>query len=249
MSGAATTHGEDGASADRHTETVARYLEAVYYGEQEGETVRPSRLAEWLGVSAPTVSVALQRLAREGWVVIAQDRSVSLAPRGAEAATRIVRRHRIVERWLTDVLHLGWASADQETRRIAPGISDLVLERLDEHLGRPDTCPHGNVIPGRQHPGQTLVPLADLQPHARARVARISEVAEHDVPRLLEFLESHGLMPGAEVEVEETEMIAGALSVKVAGRLVALGSARARAVWVEQATSPRGRTPAGRRSR
>jgi len=215
------------------TETVDRYLECIYYIAHEGETVRPSRLADWLGVSAPTVSVNLQRLERDGWVRIARDRSISLTVRGEEVAARIVRRHRLLERWLTDVLRLDWATADREAGRLSHGFSDLVLERLDEHLGSPVTCPHGNTIPGRPSAERHLIALADLEPHTPARIARISEVAEHEAPELLHMLDTHGLVPGAVVEIEEVEGGAGALAVNVAGRRVALGTARARAIWVE----------------
>jgi DtxR family transcriptional regulator, iron-dependent repressor len=225
----------DAAAPEEHrTETVDRYLECIYYIAHEGETVRPSRLADWLGVSAPTVSVNLQRLERDGWVGIARDRSVSLTPRGEEVAARIVRRHRLLERWLTDVLRLDWATADREAGRLSHGFSDVVLERLNEHLGCPVTCPHGNTIPGRAHPARQLVALADLEPHTPARIARISEVAEHEAPELLHLLDTHGLVPGAEVEIEETDGGAGALSVNVGNRhRVALGTSRAQAIWVE----------------
>src|SRR5439155_21113976 len=94
------------------SEAVERYLEAIYYIEHEHEVARPGRLAEWLGVSAPTVSISLHRLVRDGWIEVAADRSVQLSDAGGEAAAAIVRRHRIVERWLTDVLGLDWATAD-----------------------------------------------------------------------------------------------------------------------------------------
>jgi DtxR family Mn-dependent transcriptional regulator len=224
----------EGAPPEAHrTETVDRYLECVYYIAHEGETVRPSRLADWLGVSAPTVSVNLQRLERDGWVRIARDRSVSLTPRGEEVAARIVRRHRLLERWLTDVLALDWATADREAGLLSHGFSDLVLERLNRHLGEPVTCPHGNTIPGRPPRTSELVALADLEPHTPARIARISEVAEHEAPELLHLLDTHGLVPGAEVEIEETDAGAGALAVSVGGHRVALGTSKARAIWVE----------------
>lgn len=226
MKGAAAPEGH-------RTETVDRYLECVYYIAHEGETVRPSRLAEWLGVSAPTVSVNLQRLERDGWVRIARDRSVSLTPRGEEVAARIVRRHRLLERWLTDVLGLDWATADREAGRLSHGFSDLVLDRLNGHLGDPVTCPHGNTIPGRPPRVAELIALADLEPHTPARIARISEVAEHEAPDLLHLLDTHGLIPGAEVEIEETDGGAGALAVRVGGRAVAIGTSKARAIWVE----------------
>ncbi|HTB09489.1 MAG TPA: metal-dependent transcriptional regulator, partial [Acidimicrobiales bacterium] len=84
-----------------HTETVDKYLEAIYYIDAEGEVVRPSRLAYWLSVSAPTVSNALVRLKRDGWIDVGSDRSVTLTESGRATATSLVRRHRILERWLT----------------------------------------------------------------------------------------------------------------------------------------------------
>ena len=128
-----------------------RYLETIYYIEHEGDVPRPGRIAEWLG-QRPTVSVSLQRLARGGWVQLAEDRSVHLSDAGRVAAAAVVRRHRLIERWLTDVLGLDWATADREAASLSHGVSEIVLERLDEHLGRPSTCPHGNVIPGRRAP-------------------------------------------------------------------------------------------------
>src|ERR1700716_1910174 len=133
---------QDGAPPEAHrTETVDRYLECIYYIAHEGETVRPSRLADWLGVSAPTVSVNLQRIERDGWVRIARDRSVALPPRGEEVAARIVRRHRLLERWLTDVLALDWATADREAGLLSHGFSDLLLERLNTPPRAPGTRP------------------------------------------------------------------------------------------------------------
>jgi DtxR family Mn-dependent transcriptional regulator len=218
--------------AAARSETADRYLEAVYYIEHEGEVARPGRLAEWLGVSAPTVTVTLQRLARDGWVKIAGDRSVELSDAGAEAAAAIVRRHRIVERWLTDVLGLDWATADREAASLAPGISFTVLDRLDEHLGHPSTCPHGNMIPGRRPPkGSRLVRLTDLGPGAVARVARISEVAEHEAPQLLATLDRHGLLPGVELRVVDRQ--GTSQTVQVGATVAVLDEGIARAIWVE----------------
>ena len=236
--GATTPEDPAPLSTSATTDTVDRYLEVIYYVAHEGEKVRPSRLAEWLGVSAPTVSVQLQRLQRDGWVSIAADRSLSLTPAGEAVATRIVRRHRLLERWLTDVLELDWATADREAGRMAHGVSDLVLDRLDERLGHPDTCPHGNVIPGRTVPDRVLVALPDLEPHTAARVVRISEVAEHEAPDLLTFLDRSRLVPGSEVEIAEVDAGVGALAVTVGGRRVAIDTQRARVIWVEDLSQP-----------
>jgi len=215
------------------SETGDRYLEAVYYIGQEGEVARPGRLAEWLGVSAPTVTVTLQRLARDGWVRIAEDRSVELTDAGTEAAAGIVRRHRIVERWLTDVLRFDWATADREAAALAPGISAIVLDRLDAELGHPVTCPHGNVIPGRRPPkGGRLTRLVDLAPGREAMVARISEVAEHEAPHLLRVLDARGLVPGTAVR-----SLGGAgreWRLEVRGDEIAVEPNVARAIWVDE---------------
>jgi len=213
--------------------TVERYLEAIYYIEHEGEVARPGRLAEWLGVSAPTATVSLQRLVRDGWVRMGADHAVELTEVGAVAASAIVSRHRIVERWLTDVLGLDWATADREAAELAHGLSELVLDRLDAHLGRPVTCPHGNVIPGRRPPqGRRLARLTDLGEGSAGRVARISEVAEHEAPQLLATLSERGLVPGTDVAVVGADASSRRLDAG-AGAFTVEASV-ARAVWVEE---------------
>ncbi|MBV8087227.1 MAG: metal-dependent transcriptional regulator [Chloroflexi bacterium] len=179
------------------------------------------------------MTVSLQRLARDGWVNVAADRSVELTAPGGQAAAAIVRRHRILERWLTDVLGLDWAAADQEAQSLAHGMSDLVLDRVDALLGHPTTCPHGNVIPGRRPPaGRPLVRLVDLEPGQRAPVARISEVAEHEAPQLLAVLGELAIRPGTVVEAAGRHD--GSRGVLIDEREAVLDDAVARAVWVQQ---------------
>jgi len=98
-------------------ETVEHYLETIFYIAHEGEVVRPGRIAEWQGVSAPTVSATLGKLERDGWIAMASDRSVTTTERGESLAATVVRHHRLLERWLTDTLGLDWASADEEAQR------------------------------------------------------------------------------------------------------------------------------------
>jgi DtxR family Mn-dependent transcriptional regulator len=214
-------------------ETVHHYLETIFYISNEGETVRPGRIAEWMGVSAPTVSATLARLSRDGWIDVATDRSVSLTAPGEASASKIVRVHRLLERWLTDVLGMDWASADEEAQRLAPGMAPDVADRLEAHLGFPDTCPHGNVIPGRQQPYGTLISLAELQPGQGAVIRRISEVAEHDAPDLLRHLDAIGMVPGTSVRVEEGSADLGAVTLKVGSGRTALGPSVASLIWVE----------------
>lgn len=220
--------------ASAHTATVDKYLEAIYCIAAEGEVVRPGRLAYWLSVSPPTVSDALQRLRRDGWVTLGEDRSVSLTPSGESTATALVRRHRILERWLTDVLGLDWASADVEADRLSSSISEVVIDRIDHSMGLPATCPHGNVIPGRAAPYGVLVALAGLEPGTAAVVRRISEVAEHEAPSLLTTLAGHAISEGTLV----TLVGAGeddSLTVRVGSRPLELARAAAASIWVEVA--------------
>lgn len=219
--------------SDAHSSTAAHYVETVFYIRFEEGKVRPGRLATWMGVSAPSVTVALQRLARDGWLEIATDRSVSLTARGEELAARIVRVHRLLERWLTDVMGLDWAEADLEAQRLAPGVSPLVADRFDVLLRQPTTCPHGNVIPGRKAPYGELVALADLPSGMPAVVRRISEVAEHDAPDLLRELHGYGLVTGARIRVAAADRSVGALPVEVGDQTRPIGTAVARLIWVE----------------
>jgi DtxR family transcriptional regulator, Mn-dependent transcriptional regulator len=219
--------------ATGHTETVDKYLEAIYYIAGEGEVVRPSRLAYWLSVSAPTVSNALVRLKRDGWIDIGSDRSVTLTESGTATATSLVRRHRILERWLTDVLGFDWASADIEADRISSAISDAVVDQIDTTMGSPATCPHGNIIPGREARYGVLVALADLEPGVSATVRRISEVAEHEAPALLAMLADHGIHEGSEVRVVESNVGPNDLALSVAGEELTLSLGAAQLIWVE----------------
>jgi DtxR family Mn-dependent transcriptional regulator len=214
-------------------ETVRHYLETIYYIAFEESRVRPARVAEWLGVSAPTVSVTVQRLQRDGWIRPTPDRGLELTDKGKKLAEDIVRSHRILERWLTDTLGLDWAAADAEAQLLVGGASPRVIGRIDDLLARPSTCPHGNVIPGRKPPYGRLVQLARLGPGKAAHVRRISEMAEHDAPQLLRQLESYGLVTGARVVLEDTDPSVEALSVVVDGTTRPIGTAVAELIWVE----------------
>jgi DtxR family Mn-dependent transcriptional regulator len=213
----------------RLSETAGRYLEAIYYIAHEDEVARPGVLADWLGVSRPTVTVTLHRLARDGWIDVAGERGIHLTAAGEAAASDLVRRHRILERWLVDVLGLDWAAGDREASLLVHGVSDEVVERLDQHLGRPLSCPHGNPIPGRGAVPPGLVRLDLLPPAEPAAVVRISEVAEHEAPQLLRLLHELGVTPGRTLTIRTA---GAALAVEVEGRLVDVDRSAARAVWV-----------------
>src|SRR5262245_12576762 len=213
--------------------TAEHYVETIFYIRFEEGRVRPGRLANWMGVSAPSVTVALQRLERDGWLKIAEDRSVTLTDKGEKLAARVVRVHRLLERWLTDAMGLDWAAADEEAQLLAPGVSDRLADRLDELLNHPSTCPHGNLIPGRKAPYGKLIALADLAPGKSAHIRRISEVAEHDAPDLLADLRDYGLVTGKEITVAAANRGVDALPVEIAGDIRPIGMGVAQLIWVE----------------
>jgi DtxR family Mn-dependent transcriptional regulator len=219
-----------------HTMTVDRYLETIFCIAAEGEIVRPSRLAYWLAVSPPTVSQALQRMERDGWIKIATNRSISLTDAGIELGATLVRRHRVLERWLTDVLGFDWATADVEADRLSSAISETVIDRIDLSMDSPLTCPHGNPIPGRVAPYGELIALADLEPGAPARIRRISEVAEHEARSLLQMLAEHAIKEGSEVIMAASSPSTKEVSVTIAGESLSLPLEAAHLIWVEPLT-------------
>jgi DtxR family Mn-dependent transcriptional regulator len=214
------------------SEVVAHYLEAIYYMWSEGEPLRSARLADWLAVSRPTVTVAVRRMAGYGMVRMNKRKEIELTASGRRAAEAIVRRHRIMERWLTDGLGLDWVTADEEAARLEHAVSEVVERRLYEVLGRPTTCPHGNPIPGFSKAMPREVRLASLESGSRASVSRVSEVAEREAPTLLTYLHERGLLPGRDISVIEVDGVAHTIRVRAGKRSVTLSHDTAAKLWV-----------------
>jgi DtxR family Mn-dependent transcriptional regulator len=214
------------------SEVISRYLEALYYMWSEGEPSRSARLADWLGVSRPTVTAALRRMTRDGMVRMNSRKEIELTAAGRRAAESIVRRHRIMERWLTDVLGLDWVAADAEAARLEHAISETVERRLYEALGRPRTCPHGNPIPGHSRSSSKERRLATLGEGARAAISRVSEVAEREAPLLLAYLDDRGLIPGRKVDVVEVDEIGRTIRIRAGKRELTLSHDTAAKLWV-----------------
>jgi DtxR family transcriptional regulator, Mn-dependent transcriptional regulator len=220
-------NGSDGVPS----EVISRYLEAIYYMRAEGETVTNARLAEWLGVSRPTVTAGLRRMARDGLLRHDTGKEVLLTAEGDLQAAGIVRRHRIVERWLTDSLGLDWVVADEEAARLEHTISEVVENRLYESLGRPTSCPHGNPIPGHSDGVLGEVRLASIRQGA-ATVTRISEVAEREAPSLLHYLHERNLVPGTRLVLVEVDGVGNTIRLRAPEREVTLSLETAAKVWV-----------------
>jgi len=213
------------------SEVVSRYLEAIYYMWSENEPLRSARLADWLGVSRPTVAVGLRRMTRDGLVRMNARKEIELTTAGMSAAESIVRRHRIMERWLTDGLGLDWVTADAEAARLEHAVSDVVERRLYEVLGRPATCPHGNPIPGYSEASPRETRVSSLRSGARATITRVSEVAEREAPRLLAYLDQRDLTPGREISVLEADEVGRTIRVRVAEQDVTLSHDTSSKIW------------------
>src|ERR1700693_2210395 len=200
------------------SEVIAHYLEAIYYIRAEGERVRSARLADWLSVSRTTVTVALRRMTRDGMVRLNAHKEIELTARGDAAAAAIVRRHRIMERWLTDVLGLDWVTADAEAERLEHAVSQVVEETLYRTLGRPKACPRGNTIPGHSTMRANELRLAALKPGDTGTITRISEVAQREAPPLLQYLHDRGLHPGTRITIEEVDDVGRTIRPRAARR-------------------------------
>jgi len=223
---------------------IAHYLEAIYYIRAEGEPVRSARLADWLSVSRPTVTVALRRMTRDGMVRLNAHKEIELTARGDGAAAAIVRRHRIMERWLSDVLGLDWVTADTEAERLEHAVSEVVEETLYRSLGRPKTCPHGNPIPGHSTMRANELRLSALRPGDTGTITRISEVAQREAPPLLQYLHERGLHPGTRVTVEELDEVGRTIQLRAARRLTLSTETASKLSVVRSVTRKPRRAPA-----
>ncbi|HYS97525.1 MAG TPA: metal-dependent transcriptional regulator [Candidatus Dormibacteraeota bacterium] len=219
------------------SEVVSRYLEAIYYMWSENEPLRSARLADWLGVSRPTVAVGLRRMTRDGLVRMNVRKEIELTAAGMTAAESIVRRHRIMERWLTDALGLDWVTADAEAARLEHAVSDVVERRLYEVLGRPATCPHGNPIPGYSEASAEEVRVSSLAAGDRASITRVSEVAEREAPLLLAYLDDRHLTPGREVQLVEVDQVGRTVRLRVTNGEVTLSHETASKLWAVPAAT------------
>ncbi len=199
----------------------------------ENKVVKGARLAETIGVSRPTVTATLQRMMRDGLVRQNAKKEVELTKKGYTIADTLQRRHRIIERWLTDVLGFDWAKSDGESHRLEHVFSDEVIDRLNELLGRPETCPHGNPIPGNQRDDKPLAgfPLGRSMQGDKVRVTRISEYAEN-TGTLLTHLGERGIVPGAQIIVADVSPINHAFTLNINDKHFSVSSQIAEAVWV-----------------
>jgi len=198
------------------TEAAAEYLMTIRYMHGEGQPVIAARLAERMGVSAATVSEMVTRLVREGLLSVEPEtRQLNLTDDGRTAGERTFRRHALSEWLLTEVIGLGWADADEEAHHLQNALSDRVTDRIDDLLGRPPTCPHGNPIPreGVTPDRPAGVRLSDAAAGSDVTILRVTEEAEEDA-RLLTFLQENGVRPGHMFEVVDVATHIGTMTLR-----------------------------------
>ncbi len=203
------------------TAVAENYLQGIFKLSERGDHVFPTRLAETVGVSVATAVGMLRRLTRQGLVSVAPDKEVSLTASGRAAAAAVVRRHRLAERMLTELLGVEWHHAHEEAHRFEHAISPHVEEKIAASLGYPKTCPFGHPIPGFGESG--LPPsVRPLDTATEGEAVTVDRVPEED-HRLLEFFDASGLKPGAALRVAEVAPYKGTITVTIDSREVTLG--------------------------
>ena len=224
--------------------TVEEYLESIYNMNAEDEVVIGARLAEKFHVSAPTVTEMLKRLVRDGYIEMDAKRQVTLTEAGNKAAEAVLRRHRLTERFLVDMLGMQWHQVHEEACRLEHFISGAVEDRVIASLNYPTTCPHGNPIPGSVANARTYlkdqgaVRLSTLTIHDKANILLISEVVE-DEEALILYLHDKGLTPGTQLAVLAKEGEKDSVDLQeenfrllVEDREVCISKAVASNIWV-----------------
>ncbi len=204
-----------------HHPAFEEYCECIFELHEDDVEVIQARIAERLGVSRPAVSEMIKRLESEGLIAQTGGR-IRLTVGGLALAERVVRRHRLAERFLTDILGLSWADAHHEAGRWEHVMSERVETAMNRVLGQPTTCPHGNPIPGSSYTAPDAVPLAGLAIGTRFVVTRIPEELEF-TPGLLEFLEGSHILPGRNGFIRAASPD-GTMTIEIDGHHVGVGA-------------------------
>ena len=207
------------------------YLKAIAEAESEGEPVIAATLARWLNVSAPAVTMAIKRLKRDSLIRVRREGQLSLTPAGRDIANRVLNRHHLIERMLTEIFGMEWYKVHEEAEQLEHAVSADFERRLLEKLGTGEACPHGNRVErdtpqDRRNRGWR--PLDEVPAHADATVVSVFERDR----RLLEYLHGIGIHPGAVVKMMASNYD-DTLTLRIEGKPVQLGKSAAAKVWVE----------------
>ncbi len=211
------------------------YLKAIAEAESEGETVKAATLSRWLNVTAPAVTMAIKRLKRDALIVVSEDGPITLTPAGREIANRILNRHHLIERMLTEIFGMEWYKVHEEAEQLEHAVSGEFERKLVERLGAGESCPHGNRVGLDTPSDRRRRGLKTLDESPNSEAVAVSSVYERD-RRLLEYLEGLGVRPGSNVRVEARNAD-DTLTLVVGGQRVQLGRSAAQKVWVRAASA------------
>jgi len=208
------------------------YLKAIAEAQSEGETVIAASLARWLNVSPPAVTAAIKRLRRDNLIEVAEEGEITLTPAGKAIASRVLNRHHLIERMLSEIFGMEWYKVHDEAEQLEHAVSEEFEKRLQDRLGAEDVaCPHGNRVSLDTPAERRKRGWRKLDEFEPDQAARIVSVFERD-RRLLEYLDELGVRPGTKLRVlsrnyDET------ITLLVAEGAVPLGRAAAERVWAE----------------
>ena len=208
------------------------YLKAIAEAESEGETVKAATLSRWLNVTAPAVTMAIKRLKRDVLIRVDEDGHITLTSAGREIANRILNRHHLIERMLTEIFGMEWYKVHDEAEQLEHAVSGDFERRLVEKLGAGESCPHGNRVGVDTPADRRRRGLKTLDETAGTEAVAVTSVYERD-RRLLEYLEGLGVRPGSQVSVE-CRNADDTLTLRVDGQRVQLGRSAAQKVWVQE---------------
>jgi DtxR family Mn-dependent transcriptional regulator len=209
------------------------YLKAIAEAESEGETVKAATLSRWLNVTAPAVTMAIKRLKRDGMILVGEEGHITLTSAGREIANRVLNRHHLIERMLTEIFGMEWYKVHEEAEQLEHAVSGDFERRLVEKLGAGEACPHGNRVGVDTPADRRRRGLKTLDESTDSEAVAVTSVYERD-RRLLEYLEGLGVRPGSRVSVESRNAD-DTLTLRVDGQRVQLGRSAAQKVWVRGA--------------
>jgi len=215
---------------DKLSTTIEDYLSLIFVLERDGEPVVGVQLAELLNVTPPTVTNTLKRMVRDKLIVM-DNKGTRLTKLGLQSAQTILRRHMLTE-WMM-VKRLPWSRLHQEAHNLEHAISAETEEALLKELGGPQTCPHGNPLPGCEKAVESWIPLTRIGQHERVIIRRIHEIAEQD-SELMAFLESNAIMPDKEAVITGVLPFNQTITLQIQKQTATLGFAAARRIFVER---------------
>ncbi|HMB25579.1 MAG: metal-dependent transcriptional regulator [Chloroflexota bacterium] len=218
---------------DKISATIENYLSLMYVLERDKEPVVGVRLAQLLNVTPPTVTNTLKRMVRDGLITMDKN-GTRLTKVGKQSARTVVRRHMLTEWMMAHILP--WSKLHREAHNLEHAISTEVEDALFEELQHPQTCPHGNPLPGCEDAVADWVRLTDVSPNEVVTIKRVHELTEYQSD-LLAFFENKGLMPDAKVTIREVLPFNQTITLEVGGRAVTLGFASAQHLFVERRSS------------